>query len=68
MRFELTQRTMMEEGIVTDSYLATGKSRIEQVWQAVQFGDYMAYYLAMANETDPSEIPTISELKEAMSE
>jgi glucose/mannose-6-phosphate isomerase len=68
LRFELTQRTMMEEGIVTDSYLAAGKSRMEQIWQAVQFGDYAAYYLAMANETDPSEIPTILELKAAMSE
>ena len=66
-RLELTQKTMMLEGINTDSFLATGKSRMEQLWRAVQFGDYAAYYLAMLNETDPTVIPSITALKEAMS-
>ena len=67
LRFDLTQKTMMEEGIVTDSYLATGKSPMEQLWRAIQFGDFVSYYLAMAYETDPTTIPTILGLKKAMS-
>ena len=67
LRFALTQKTMMQEGICTDSYLATGKSRMEQLWRGVQFGDYVSYYLAMAYETDPTVIPTITTLKNGMS-
>jgi glucose/mannose-6-phosphate isomerase len=66
MRIDLTQRFMLEEGINTDSYLATGKSRLEQLWRAVQFGDYVSYYLAMANDTNPSAVPMITELKNSM--
>lgn len=66
MRFDLTQEMMMAEGIVTDSYLATGASRMEQMWRAVQFGDFVAYYLAMAYEVDPTAIPMIQELKNTM--
>lgn len=67
LRMEMTRQTMMVEGINTDSYLATGSSRIEQLWRAVQFGDYAAYYLAMAYEIDPTAIPSITALKQAMS-
>jgi glucose/mannose-6-phosphate isomerase len=67
LRFELTQQIMMNEGISTDSFMATGQTHLEQLWRAVQFGDYVSYYLAMAYETDPTAIPTISGLKSAMS-
>jgi len=67
LRFDLTQQIMMEEGINTDSYMATGTSRMQQLWRAVQFGDFVSYYLAMANEVDPTGIPTIQGLKTAMS-
>jgi glucose/mannose-6-phosphate isomerase len=67
LRFELTQQTMMEEGINTDSYLATGHSRMEQLWRGVQFGDFVSYYLAMSYDADPTAIPSILGLKKAMS-
>jgi len=67
LRIEMTKQTMMVEGINTDSYIATGSSRIEQLWRAIQFGDYCSYYLAMCYETDPTAIPSISALKQAMS-
>jgi Glucose-6-phosphate isomerase len=67
LRFEYTQQTMMEEGINTDSYLATGKSRMEQLWRGIQFGDFVSFYLAMAYDTDPTAIPSILGLKKAMS-
>jgi glucose/mannose-6-phosphate isomerase len=66
MRFDLTQQIMLEEGINTDSYLAAGKTSLEQLWRAIQFGDFVAYYLAMANEIDPAESPTIQEFQQAL--
>lgn len=67
LRLNYTRETMMVEGINTDRYTATGKSKIEQLWRAIQFGDYTAYYLAIAYDTDPTAIPPISNLKQLMS-
>ncbi len=67
LRLKFTRETMMVEGINTDAYTAKGKSKIEQLWRAIQFGDYTAYYLAMAYDTDPTAIPPITNLKQLMS-
>lgn len=67
LRLELTKQTMMVEGINTDTYTAHGKSKIEQLWRGIQFGDYVSYYLAMAYEVDPTTIPPITNLKQMMS-
>ncbi|MEA5078893.1 MAG: bifunctional phosphoglucose/phosphomannose isomerase [Anaerolineaceae bacterium] len=66
MRLDLTRQTLMVEGINTDIYLASGKSKLEQMWKTLQFGDYTAFYLAMAYEVDPSITPAIDGLKQAM--
>ncbi|HTX78107.1 MAG TPA: bifunctional phosphoglucose/phosphomannose isomerase [Longilinea sp.] len=65
-RSQITQKLFMEEGINTDSYMAQGESPMEQMWSAITFGDYLAYYLAMAYEVDPTPIEVISRLKAAM--
>lgn len=67
LRNQLTRQTFMEQGINTDFYQAKGESLLAQMWSAIQFGDYSAYYLALAYDTNPTQIPPITELKEAMS-
>lgn len=67
LRLDLTRQAMMVEGVNTDNYTAAGRSKIEQLWRAVQFGDYAAYYLAMAYDVDPTAIPPITNLKQMMS-
>lgn len=67
LRAQLTRESFMLQGINTDFYQARGDSKIEQVWNAVQFGDYAAYYLALAYDTNPTAIAPISALKEKMS-
>ena len=66
LRANLTQRGFMTEGINTDSYTAEGKTKLQQLWDALLFGDYVSYYLAMANDCDPTPIPAITDLKKAM--
>ncbi len=66
LRLELTRQTMMLEGINTDSYLAIGETKIEQLWRAIQFGDYVSYYLAMSYEVDPAVTPAIDNLKQSL--
>jgi len=67
LRSQLTRESFMQQGINTDFYMAKGESKIQQMWSAVQFGDYTAYYLALAYDTDPTAIAPISALKEKMS-
>ncbi|MRS03360.1 bifunctional phosphoglucose/phosphomannose isomerase [bacterium] len=61
-----TKQIMMLEGINTDLVDARGQNRLEQIWTTVLFGDYVAYYLAMAYEVDPTAIDPIWTLKEAL--
>jgi glucose/mannose-6-phosphate isomerase len=67
LRLKYTRETMMVEGVNTDTFTAQGKSKIEQLWRAIQFGDYAACYLALACDVDPTAIPPITNLKQLMS-
>ena len=62
-RIELTKKNFMLEGISTDLIRARGKSRMEQMWTTLQFGDYTAFYLAMAYDMDPTPVAAIESLK-----
>lgn len=66
LRSDLTRQSFMVAGIGTDLYQAQGASRLAQLWTAIHFGDYTGYYLAMAYGMDPTPIPAISTLKNAM--
>ncbi|HUF38528.1 MAG TPA: bifunctional phosphoglucose/phosphomannose isomerase [Anaerolineales bacterium] len=62
-RMDLTRQAYMLEGVSTDFYMARGKSRMAQMWTAVQFGDYVAYYLAIAYGVDPTPVETLESFK-----
>jgi glucose/mannose-6-phosphate isomerase len=62
-RSKLTQKSFMVNGICTDSYNAKGKTEMEQLLTALHFGDYLAYYLAMCYEIDPTPIDAIQQFK-----
>ena len=62
-RIELTKKSFMIEGINTVLIKAKGDSRLTQMWTLIQFGDYTAYYLAMAYDVDPTPVAAIENLK-----
>ena len=66
LRSLITRQTMMVEGLNTDVYLAPGENRLAQAWNAVHFGDYMAYYLAMAYNIDPTPLETLLALESTL--
>jgi glucose/mannose-6-phosphate isomerase len=66
LRSELTRKIFMLEGVNTDFFNSRGVNELDQLWSAIQFGDYVAYYLAMMYEIDPTPIPAIEQLKIAM--
>jgi len=65
-RIDLTNKNLMLEGISTDLIDASGSSRLAQMWSLIQFGDYTAYYLAMAYNVDPTPVAAIENLKKEL--
>ncbi len=65
-RSDLTRRIMMLEGLNTDFVDARGESRLAQQWSTLHFGDYTAYYLAMAYGVDPTPVEAIESFKAQM--
>ncbi|NJD60259.1 MAG: bifunctional phosphoglucose/phosphomannose isomerase [Anaerolineales bacterium] len=63
LRTELTKQAYMLEGLNTDFIDAQGESPLTQQWTALLFGDYMAYYLAMLYEIDPTPITMLEGFK-----
>lgn len=59
MRAQLTRQTLMLEGLPTDIIHAPGDSPMEQMWTALHYGDYFAYYLAMIYGADPNSADRI---------
>lgn len=63
VRSKLTRKGFMLEGLNTAFYRAKGETRLANQWTALHFGDYTAYYLAMAYEVDPTPVEAIQSLK-----
>ena len=68
LRLDLTRQTYMLEGLNADGYKAKGDSPIAHIWTALHFGDYVAYYLAMAYGVDPTPVDALVSLKAALKE
>lgn len=63
LRIKLTKKGMAEAGMNTQVVEAVGESRLAQLWTALHQGDYVAFYLAMAYEIDPTPVAAIESLK-----
>ncbi|OGO21154.1 MAG: bifunctional phosphoglucose/phosphomannose isomerase [Chloroflexi bacterium RBG_16_51_16] len=68
LRSDLTRKTYMLEGLNTDVIDARGKSPLAHMWSLITFGDFMAYYLAMAYGVDPTPVEALVNLKKSMLE
>jgi glucose/mannose-6-phosphate isomerase len=68
LRTELTKQAYMLDGLNTDFYDAPGETPLAQQWTALHFGDYMAYYLAMLYEIDPTPIEALEGFKKHLRE
>jgi glucose/mannose-6-phosphate isomerase len=66
LRAELSKQAYMLEGLNTDFVDAQGETPLAQQWTALHFGDYVAYYLAMLYEIDPTPIQVLEEFKKQL--
>jgi glucose/mannose-6-phosphate isomerase len=63
LRLDFTKEIFMLDGLGTDVYDAKGDTPLANLWTALHFGDYMAYYLAMLYEVDPTPVSVMQKLK-----
>jgi glucose/mannose-6-phosphate isomerase len=66
LRLDLTRKSLMLEGINTDFIDAQGDHPLANQWTMLHFGDYTAYYLAMAYGVDPTPIEALEAFKREM--
>ncbi|MGE5251539.1 MAG: bifunctional phosphoglucose/phosphomannose isomerase [Bacteroidota bacterium] len=66
LRIDLTQKAYMREGLNTDFMDARGDTALANMWTLILFGDYMAYYLAIAYGMDPTPVDALENFKEAL--
>jgi glucose/mannose-6-phosphate isomerase len=65
-RAELTRKSLMLEGLNTDTIKGRGKTPLSNMWTALHYGDYASFYLAMAYGVDPSPVAAIEAFKHEM--
>ncbi|MDH5505739.1 MAG: bifunctional phosphoglucose/phosphomannose isomerase [Anaerolineae bacterium] len=66
LRDEFTRIGIMVQGMNTDFVKCPGETPLANMWTTLHYGDYTAYYLAMAYGVDPTPVPMLHELKEKM--
>jgi glucose/mannose-6-phosphate isomerase len=66
LRIDLTKEHFMLEGTNTDFIDAHGDTPLAHMWTSILFGDYMAYFLAIAYGVDPTPIEALVSFKNAL--
>lgn len=65
-RFELTKKLVERAKIPTFTFIPQSKTRLEQAFEVIQFGNFYSFYLAMHNGLDPAPILTVDWFKDQM--
>lgn len=63
IRLDLTRQALMGVGLNTELCEFLGDSRMAQMWNAIHFGDYTAFFLAMVYGVDPWDTSMLEEFK-----
>lgn len=66
LRLDMTRQAYMLEGLSIDGYTAKGDTLLAHIWTALNFGDYVSYYLALAYGVDPTPVDALENLKAAL--
>ncbi len=62
-RMEIMESLFLEHKVPYSNIIAEGKSEIAQILAQIYFGDYVSYYLALANKLDPTPVQLIEKFK-----
>jgi len=65
-RFKLTKDVVEKHDVETFVYKPTGDETISQVFETIQFGTYVDFYLSMLYKINPAPIPWVDYFKERL--
>lgn len=65
-RYKITKEIFRNRGLDFLSLTMEGKTKIMQAFEAVHYGSYLAYLLALEHDIDPSPVKMVEEFKEKM--
>lgn len=68
IRYKLTVEMLSNAKVSYEIIEAGGESALSQMMSLVFFGDWVSYYLALLNETDPYPVKIIDSLKKRLAE
>lgn len=65
-RMTLTQEIIKSNNIPSETITLSGNSPLTQVFELIQWGAWVTFYLAMLHNIDPSEIPWVDYFKKEL--
>jgi glucose/mannose-6-phosphate isomerase len=65
-RFEWLGSYLRRRGVRVETVTPEGEDAMERLLVAVAWGDFVSYYLALRNGSDPSALPGVESLKKAL--
>ena len=65
-RMDVVKQLLEEQDLMVIDLWATGETKLERIFNLIQMGDFVSYYLAIMNEIDPSPVEAIENLKEEL--
>ena len=68
IRYQVTSEILKQNGISHQFVDSQGDSQLSQMMSLVYLGDWVSYYLAILNETDPTPVKAIDYLKKRLSD
>ncbi len=67
-RYQVTSEILKQSGISHETINSQGSSQLSHMMSLVYLGDWVSYYLAILNETDPTPVKAIDYLKKRLSQ
>lgn len=65
-RIDITKKIIAKGAGATQDIRSQGESLLARMFSLIYLGDWVSYYLALLNETDPSPVPVIESLKKQL--
>lgn len=65
-RFAITKKVLAGYKIKYEEINLQGQTKIEQVFEVIQFGSFVSFYLAILNNLDPTPIPWVDYFKKQL--
>jgi glucose/mannose-6-phosphate isomerase len=65
-RSELTKEVVRKNGIQCLEWKMAGRTKLEQVFELLQFGSWLSYYIALKNHSNPYEIKWVDYFKKKL--